>query len=133
MLKRVRVFVAPSSLRYGVSKIPKSLRSKESIDTSALLAGLNSPTGAAGTILAACFSGNLTPVISRQIIEETERNIAGKFPLLQDAWDSFLGIPPELAPDPSLQMIHKAHYILPTSDAPILASALKAKPDALVT
>lgn len=116
---------------FGANDMEKRLR--VFIDTSALLAGLNSPTGAAGTILAACFSRRLIPVISGQIIEEAERNIAAKFPLLHTAWDAFLAIPPELASDPSLPMIRKAYRILPTNDAPIWASALKTKPDALVT
>ena len=111
--------------------MPKRLR--VFVDTSALLAGLNSPTGAAGTILAACFSHDLIPVISPQVIEEAERNIPFKFPLLADAWASFLLIPPEVTSSPSLQEIRKARKILPTSDAPILASAIRAKPDALVT
>ena len=90
----------------GENNMKKRLR--VFVDTSALLAGLNSPSGAAGTILAACFSGHLIPVISKQIIEEAERNITLKFPLLHDAWNAFLAIPPELAPDPSLPMIRKA-------------------------
>ena len=73
--------------------MPKRLR--VFVDTSALLAGLNSPHGAAGTILAACFSHDLIPVISPQVIEEAERNIPLKFPLLADAWANFLLIPPD--------------------------------------
>lgn len=111
--------------------MPRKLR--VFLDTSALLAGLNSPTGAAGIILAACFTKDLTPIISSQIIEEAERNIPFKFPKLNSAWQSFLLIPPIIAPDPSLKDINQAHNILATSDAPILASALKVKPDVLIT
>jgi len=57
----------------GTNGMPKKLR--VFIDTSALLAGLNSPNGAAGVILAACSSHRIMPVISRQVIEEAERNI----------------------------------------------------------
>lgn len=103
------------------------------IDTSALLAGLNSPTGAAGVILAACFSHIVVPIISEQVIEEAERNIPIKFPRLRYAWASFLLIPPEISPNPSLKEIKEMYKILPTSDAPILASALKTQLDALVT
>ncbi len=111
--------------------MPKKLR--VFVDTSALLAGLNSPHGAAGTILAACFSHDLIPVISPQVIEEAVRNIPVKFPLLADAWANFLFIPPEITRIPTLDEIRTAYKILPTSDAPILASALKTKPDSLVT
>lgn len=103
------------------------------LDTSALLSGLNSPTGAAGVILAACFAGKIMPIISRQVIEESERNIAHKFPKLKPSWQSFLLIPPEITQDPTLSQIRKAYKILPTSDAPILATALKARPDTFVT
>jgi predicted nucleic acid-binding protein len=102
------------------------------VDTSALLAGLNSPHGAAGTILAACFSRDLIAVISPQVIEETECNVPLKFPLLADAWANFLLIPPEITSEPTLREIKKVYQIIPTDDAPILASALKAKPDAFV-
>lgn len=103
------------------------------LDTSAILAGLNSPNGAAGLILAACFTGKILPVISPQIIEEAERNIAAKFPELATAWESFLLIPPKLTPAPTLKEIKTAYQILPTTDAPILTSALKFQPDAFVT
>lgn len=103
------------------------------LDTSAILAGLNSPTGAAGIVLAACFSGEIVPIISSQIIEEAERNITLKFPVLDTAWRSFLLIPPRVTKRPTLSQIRKAYALLPTSDAPILASAITRKPDALVT
>ena len=103
------------------------------IDTSALIAGLNSPTGGAGAILAACFAKAVIPVISPQVIEEMENNIPVKFPKLAPAWAGFLLLPPEITRAPSLVAVRKAHKILPTSDAAILASALVAKPDALVT
>lgn len=103
------------------------------LDTSAILAGLNSPQGAAGIILAACFSRRLKSVIAPQVIEEAERNIPSKFPELDAAWRSFLLIPPEVTPPPSLRAIRRAYAILPTDDAPILASALRARPDAFIT
>jgi len=103
------------------------------IDTSALLAGLNSPYGAAGTILAACFAHDLITIISPQIIEEAERNIPIKFPHLTTSWAAFVLIPPIITRKPSLAEVRRAYKILPTSDAPILASAVTAKPDALIT
>ncbi len=103
------------------------------IDTSALLAGLNSPTGAAGVILSACFAKQIIPIISPQVIEEADRNILLKFPGLITAWHSFLLIPPVITKKPTLDQVKNAHRLLPTSDAPILASAIAVKPDALVT
>ncbi|MBI4127788.1 MAG: PIN domain-containing protein [Parcubacteria group bacterium] len=103
------------------------------LDTSAIIAGLNSPNGAAGKILAACFSHRIIPIISPQIIEEAERNISSKFPQLAAAWTLFMIIPPEIASTPSRREIWNAYKILPTDDAPILASAILAKPKALIT
>lgn len=103
------------------------------LDTSAILAGLNSLNGAAGVILATCFTGQITPIISPQVIEEAERNIVVKFPQLTVAWQSFLLIPPKITPSPTLKQIKQAYKILPTSDAPILAAALAVNPDFLIT
>ena len=103
------------------------------LDTSAIIAGLNSPTGAAGTILSACISKQVIAVISRQVIEEANRNILLKFPKLITSWQSFLLIPPKIIKDPTLVNISAIYKILPTADAPILASAIEAKPNALIT
>lgn len=103
------------------------------LDTSAILAGLNSPTGAAGVILAACFAGKIKPVISRQIIDEAERVIPLKFPYLDTGWAVFLATKPEVVRRPTMAQIRRAYALIQTSDAPILAAAIFAKSDALVT
>lgn len=86
--------------------MPKKLR--VFLDTSALLAGLNLPTGAAGAIIAAARNQAFLPVISPQIIAEAERIIPLKFPELYPAWTTFLFIPPEITPALKLQDIKKA-------------------------
>jgi predicted nucleic acid-binding protein len=111
--------------------MPKKLR--VFLDTSAILAGLNSPTGAAGVVIASCLSHDLNAIISPQVIEEAERNIHEKFLDLSAGWASFLLIPPKITRQPTLRDIKKARHLLPTSDAPILASAIKTKPDAFIT
>ncbi len=111
--------------------MPKKI--KVFLDTSAILAGLNSPNGAAGVILAACFAKRIAPVISSQVVDEANRNIPIKFPLLTVPWQSFLLIPPKTVKEPTFKQIKAAYQLLPTSDAPILAVAINAKPDALVT
>lgn len=84
-------------------------RYKVFLDTSAILAGLNSPSGAAGVILAACFSNQINALISPQVIEEAERNIPLKFSMLTTAWQSFLLIPPEVTAEPSLKQVQAAY------------------------
>lgn len=103
------------------------------IDTSALLAGLNSPTGAAGVILSEAFAKNIIAIISPQVIEEAERIIPAKFPRLHFVWTTFLFIPPHITRAPSLKAVQQAYQLLPTNDAPILASAIQIKPDVLIT
>lgn len=103
------------------------------LDTSAILAGLNSPHGAAGTILAYCSIGKVVPIVSEQVIEEAERNITKKFPKLMLAWQSFLLIPPKVVTNPTKWQVREALKVLPTSDAPILAAAIRGRPDCLIT
>lgn len=108
-------------------------RARVFLDTSAILAGLNSSYGAAGTILAYCSIGAITPLISEQVLEEAERNIEKKFPKLLIAWQSLLLTPLEIVKNPTLRQVRAVSKILPTSDAPILAAAIAAKPDCLIT
>ena len=103
------------------------------IDTSALLVGLNSPHGASGTILTLGRAGKLTIVISPDVVAEAERNLPTKFPLLGQAWTTFLLMPPVITKSPTLAAVRRAHQLVPTSDAPILAAALTAKSHILVT
>ena len=108
-------------------------KSKLFIDSSALLSGLNSPTGAAGIILSAWVAGDFFIYISDQVIEEVQRNIQTKFPLLRERFFSFLLTRPEIIKEPNLEEIRKAYKLIRSDDAPILAAAIKAKPDFLIT
>ena len=108
-------------------------KSRVFLDTSAILAGLNSPSGAAGAILAACFANRILAVVSSQVIEEANRNIPTKFPHLTTPWQSFLLIPPQITKDPSMKQGIVAFELLPTSDAPILAAAIASNVSTLVT
>jgi predicted nucleic acid-binding protein len=103
------------------------------IDSSALLSGLNSPTGAAGIILSAWVAGDFFIYISDQVIEEVQRNIQTKFPLLRERFLSFLLTRPKIIKEPNLEEIRKAYQLIRSDDAPILAAAIKAKPDFLIT
>ncbi|MFQ6050041.1 MAG: putative toxin-antitoxin system toxin component, PIN family [Candidatus Paceibacterales bacterium] len=102
-------------------------------DSSALLSGLNSPSGAAGIIISAFLAGEFFIYISDQVIEEIQRNIKTKFPLLRDSFLSFLLSRPKIVKQSSLKEIKKAHKLIHSEDAPILAAAIKSKPDFLIT
>lgn len=103
------------------------------LDSSALISGLNSPTGAAGIILSTFQAGDFFIYISDQVLEEVHRNIQTKFPLLKERFLLFLMAKPKIIPNPSLNEIRKAEKLIHSEDAPILAAAIKLKPDFLIT
>lgn len=94
---------------------------------------LNSPTGGAGIIISAFLAGEFFISISDQVIEEVQGNIQTKFPLLRDRFLSFLLGKPKIILKPSLKEIRKAENLIHSEDAPILAAAIRAKPDFLIT
>jgi predicted nucleic acid-binding protein len=103
------------------------------LDSSALISGLNSPTGAAGLIISAFLAGEFFVYISNQVLEEVQRNVQTKFPLLQERWLNFLLSKPEVVKQPTIEEIKRAHKLIKSEDAPILAAAIKLKPDFLIT
>lgn len=103
------------------------------LDSSALISGLNSPSGGAGIILAFFMTGDILIYISDQVIEEVQRNIQKKFPLLQNGFINFLLARPKIAKQPTLTEVKSAYRLIQTSDAPILAAAVQVKPDFLIT
>lgn len=103
------------------------------LDSSALIAGLNSPTGSAGMIISAFIAGEFFVYISEQVIEEVQRSIETKFPLLKDGFSNFLLAQPKIVKQPSLNEVKAAHQIIDSPDAPILAAAIKVKLDFVLT
>jgi predicted nucleic acid-binding protein len=104
-------------------------------DSSALIAGVISSEGAARALLVLSEMGQIDLFVSEQVIVETERNLARKVPValpgfrqtVKDANMKILKDPSQSAVQESLYMIYDP------SDAPILAAAIKAKVDFLVT
>ena len=52
------------------------------LDTSALIAGIVSPTGAAREVLRLCEAGAVELLVSRQVLTEADRNLSAKLPAL---------------------------------------------------
>jgi predicted nucleic acid-binding protein len=110
------------------------LRPRVFLDTSALLAGLASTTGASGKILALGEAGILTLVVSEQVLVEAERNLQDKLPNAIPEYERFLNACPlESIPDPSTGDVGKVKDIIHPKDASILAAAKNAQVDYLVT
>jgi putative PIN family toxin of toxin-antitoxin system len=104
------------------------------IDTNVLIAGLNSVTGASATLLDLCEAGVIQMVVSRQVLIEADRNVAGKFPQLVDRFRQFMHtLAPLMVEDPKLASMEKAAAIVDRKDAPILAAAQNANVDFLIT
>ncbi len=104
------------------------------LDASALIAGVISPSGGAGTIVALAAAGRVRVVISRQVQVECERAFQHKAPdLLPLYWQIIQEIQPEIIPAPTLDAIGQAEEMIVARDAPILAAAIASRPDYAVS
>jgi predicted nucleic acid-binding protein len=111
-----------------------ALKPRVFLDTSALLAGLASPTGASSMVLALAEAELLTLVVSEQVLVEAERNLEEKLPRAIPEYQRFLSACPlEKMPDPSMSDLTKAMEIIHPKDASILMAAKNAQVDYLVT
>ena len=104
------------------------------IDTSALIAGILSPTGAAHEVLRLCEAHVVQAVMSRQVLIEADRNLADKLPAIMPEYRAFLThLAPHIVADPPQASVERAKALIHHNDAPILAAALLANVDYLVT
>lgn len=104
------------------------------LDTSALIAGLLSPTGSAHEVLRLFEIGVVKLIVSRQVLVEADRNLTAKLPQLLDAYHEFLHhLDPEVVEDPSHEAISRAREVIHHADALILAAASAAGIDYLIT
>ena len=104
------------------------------LDTSVLISGLASPTGASAAIRDLGEAEELRIVLSRQVLVEADRVLLRKFPQLIERYRLFIkSLSPELADDPSPDAVRAAEAVIHPNDAPILAAAKHAKVDYLVT
>jgi putative PIN family toxin of toxin-antitoxin system len=106
------------------------------LDANIFLSGSFSRTGASCKILSLCRRKKLHPQTCQQALSEAENAIKVKVPQALPEYQkiiqhltNFL----EILPDPTLKEIKKAEKIIVPKDAPILAIAMKAKPDYLIT
>ena len=103
-------------------------------DTSAYIAALISPKGAAGELLRLVEAGALRMVVSQEVIIEADRVLGLKFPeLVQENRRLWKSLSPEIASDPTSIQVKSFLEKLPKADAKILCSAHLAKVSAFVT
>jgi len=104
-------------------------------DSSVLIAGVLSSTGAARVLLVMSEMSDIELIISEQVIVECERSLAKKVPqALPEFRQTIKDANLKILKDPSLKEVRESLYLISDStDAPILAAAIKAKVDFLVT
>ena len=104
------------------------------MDTSVLISGLASSTGASGAVLDLCEAEVIQMVISRQVVVEADRNFLAKLPRLINRFRHFIDdLRPLMIDDPSPGLVRKAATMVGRKDASILAAAREGKVDFLVT
>ena len=104
------------------------------LDSSAVVAGAISTSGAANALFMLAMAGEITITISEQVIIESEHALALKSPRSLPYYRDLLRMAkPRIVRIPAPKEVAKYHSIIsdPT-DAPILATAVKAGVDYLV-
>jgi putative PIN family toxin of toxin-antitoxin system len=104
------------------------------VDTSVLISGLASSTGASGAVLDLCEAEVIQMVISQQVIVEADRNFSAKLPRLLNRFRQFIrDLNPLMADDPSFRLVKEAIAVVGRKDASILAAAQEGQVDYLIT
>ncbi len=113
--------------------MPK-LKPRVFLDSNVIFSGLYSPEGAPGIIFEHFVKGNISVVVSQQVLEEVIRTVKEKLPDSLPALRRLLiNTPPEVAADPQLPDIKRWTKKLHLGDAAILAAAISAQPDYFIT
>lgn len=104
------------------------------LDSNVIFSGIYSPQGPAGIILEHFINGKIDIVISQQVLEEEARTIKEKLPEALSALQTLLiNSTPEIIKDPLFEDIARWFELINNEDASILAAAIAAQPDYLVT
>ena len=105
------------------------------LDSSVLIAGILSSSGAARVLLVMSEIGQIEVFISEHVITESERSLARKVPhALPEFRQSIRDAQPKILQNPTQQEIRDHLYLIgDPEDVPILLAAMKAKVDYLAT
>lgn len=116
-----------------IQTLKPSKKRKVFVDSSVLIASAISPTGNARELINLGFTKSLELYISPDVLEETERNLKVKAPQgLNYFYTSISNINFKII-KPTNRQILKAAKIIVGKDAPIVAGAVKASADYLVS
>ena len=104
------------------------------IDTSVLIAGVASLTGASAAVLDLCEAESIQMVISRQVLVEADRNFSAKLPGLVNQFRQFIqNLAPLMVEDPPAAAVERSASLIDRKDAAILAAAIESKVEFLIT
>lgn len=104
------------------------------VDANVLIAGAGSATGASRAVLILAEIGLFRLVVSRQVLDECERNLRKKLPQALPIFARMLAVVElELLPEPTESAVTEWALIIEPDDAPILAAAVEGRVDRLLT
>lgn len=104
------------------------------VDANILIAGADSRSGASRAVLLMAEIGLFNLVVSRQIIDEAERNIRKKLPrALPNFAEQMTNLNFEIVEDPISTDAAKWESVIEAKDAPIIAAAVLAKVDRILS
>jgi predicted nucleic acid-binding protein len=103
-------------------------------DANVIIAGSMSRGGASRALLMLAEAGMFRMIVSRQVLDEVERNLRDKMPKALPVMAELLSfIAPEIVDDPPAAELERWHGQIENKDAPILEAAIRAEIDFLVT
>ncbi|MBI1886028.1 MAG: putative toxin-antitoxin system toxin component, PIN family [Chloroflexi bacterium] len=112
----------------------RSPRPRVFLDTNVIFSGFHSPSGPPAQILRLHIEGAIQAIVSQQVLEELARTIAAKLPSAAAPVRALLvSAPPEVVPDPPLEMAKHWAKLVDPVDAPVIAAAVQAGADYFVT
>ena len=104
------------------------------LDSNVFFSGLYSSEGPPGMILSRFIEGRLRVVISRQVLDEVVETIRDRLPDdLPFLRKLLMSAPPEIVEDPTPEGVARWAKVIQAGDAAILAAAVAAQPDYLIT
>lgn len=114
--------------------VPDSSVRRIFFDANVVIAGTMSRKGASRALMMLAAAGVIRMVVSRQVLDEVERNLRLKLPQALPIMAEMLShIVPEVVDDPPPEASAHWHEHIEAKDAPILEAALSAQVDYLVT
>lgn len=104
------------------------------LDSSVLIAGAASRTGASRAVLTLAEVGLFQVVVAEQVLHECQRNLTKKLPAALPVFNQLIAaLKPVVQPMPSQDEVRPWLEVIEAKDAPILAAAMLAGSDRLLS